>query len=112
MFRKFLATIVVGIFLLGGTIAVAQDYPYRTQTNPQTLGFLHQAKERGFTILGAIDDPRGDVSVWMENKDGLCVGFILDNTDYTYQMLTCESLKALWDVCVAELGCENPGQPL
>jgi hypothetical protein len=81
MLKKLVLTIVALVIIGCAGVAVkeAGGYPMAITENPNVLGLMDAAKADGFMIRGLGTDVIGNNIIWLEDKDGNCVAFMLDN---------------------------------
>jgi hypothetical protein len=107
---------IVAIAMIGcAGVAVkeAGGYPMGTTENPNVLGLMDAAKADGFMIRGLGTDVIGNNIIWLEDKDGNCVAFMLDNQRMEiHQFESCENALEVWNMCLEANECIDPAEKI
>jgi hypothetical protein len=111
MMKKILMTIAFVLFLgcSGMQVVDSSPYPMGTTENPNVLGLMDAAKADGFMIRGLGTDITGNNIIWLEDKDGNCMAFLLDNRRMEIgQFESCEKALEMWNKCLEAEECIDP----
>jgi len=112
MLKKIVLTIAF-VILMGCSgmqrIDAGSTYPMGTTNNPNVTGLIDKARADGFKLLGLGNDITGDNVIWLETE-GECRAYLLDNTNMTIDMFeSCEEALEIWNGCVKDGECIDPG---
>jgi hypothetical protein len=109
---KRIALTIVAFFLIGcaGMQAKAGSfYPLGTTDNPNVQTLIEHVKREGYKLLGLGTDVVGNNVIWLEDKDGNCAAFLIDNQRMLINELeSCEKALELWNECLEADQCIDP----